>query len=101
MTFRPQFTRRVDLGHLIQAGVLTAIGTAIGAVFLSLQPQITDLAQRTAALRQESQQHDAAIRQLQDDNRHLTDSISSTLAKLGDQLSDLRVLVAKEGRGGR
>jgi len=101
MTFRPQFTRRVDLGHLIQASILVAIGGAIGGVFLSLQPQITDQAERLATVRQEERQHDAAIKQMQDDYRHLTDSLGNSLTKLGDQLSDLRVQVAKGGRGAR
>lgn len=99
---KPQFTNRIDLGHLLQAGVLVAIGGAIGSIYLSLQPQITAQATNIAALSQASRQQDAEIALLRQDQSHLSDTIGATLTALGNQLSDLRVLVAaKEGAHGR
>jgi cell division protein FtsB len=99
---KPQFTNRIDLGHLLQAGVLIAIGGAIGSIYLSLQPQITAQAKDIASLSTASQRQDASITQLRQDQSHLSDTIGATLTALGNQLSDLRVLVAaKEGAHGR
>ena len=102
MTFRPQFTPRIDLGHVMQAGMmLIAVGGGLGTVFFTLQSQITAQASLYAGLQQQVMQQGASIRQLQDDQRRVAESLTATLSKLGDQLSDLRVLVAKEGRSGR
>jgi len=98
---KPQFTNRIDLGHLLQAGVLIAIGGAIGSIYLSLQPQITAQAKDIASLSTASQRQDASITQLRQDQSHLSDTISAALTKLGDTLTQVQVMVAKEGAHGR
>lgn len=93
---KPEFTRRVDLGHVIQAAMmLLTVGGAGGGLYLSLQSQIAAQAVEYATLQQQVIEQQSSIRQIQDDQRRLTENIDSNLSKLGDELADVRVLVAK------
>src|SRR5690348_4353718 len=97
---KPEFTRRIDLGHIIQAGMmLVAVGGGLTTVFWTLETQISSQAVLFAGLQQQVIQHGVAITQLQSDQRHVTDTLTAALSKLGDELAEIRVEVAKGGRG--
>lgn len=93
---KPEFTRRVDLGHVLQAGMmLLTVGGTGGGLYLSLQNEIAAQAVQFATLQQQVVQEQSSIRQIEDNERRLTETIDANLSKLSDELADLRVLVAK------
>lgn len=103
---KPEFTNRVDLGHLLQAGLMlvaTMVGgggiiglyESVESQFQTQASQINGEAVQFAGLQQQVIQQGALIRQIEDDQRRLTENIDSNLSKLGDELADVRVLVAK------
>jgi len=96
---KPDFTSKIDLGHLIQAGILlvTVGGGGIGG-YLALDDRISAQAAKLGIVEQQITQQDHTAIQIQSEQRRFADSISLSLAKLSDQLADLRVLVAKEKR---
>lgn len=99
---KPEFTSRVDLGHIIQAGILLLAATVGGGgvlgIYNAIESQISLLAVQQATLQQEGLQNASAIKQIQEDQRHLTDTINASLQKLGDGLSTLQVEVARSHR---
>src|SRR6266702_301169 len=92
---KPTLTGRVDLGHLIQAGILviTVAGAVLGTYF-AVQGQIAANRQDVAVLQQQEIQTIKWMQQIQDEQKQLSKDITIMMSKITDQLTDLRILVA-------
>jgi len=89
-----EFTRRIDLGHIVQAVVMVVtMGAGLGGVVFTVESQISTQAVQYAALARQVLDQGAAIRQLQAAEQHSEDGIQLTLSKLTDELTQLRIAV--------
>lgn len=104
---RVQYTGRVELGHILQIGalVITMLGSGIASYIALSNSIVTVNASLTSRLEVLSQRALELERQLSDvrnEAKQFSRDISQTLNKQSEQLTDLRVLVAKslDGKSG-
>lgn len=91
----PKVTNRIELGQLIQAGVVVvSIGGAMLGGYLAIQNQAGSQGQSIAILQQEQTQMVKWLQQVQDEQQIVKKELNASLSKITDQLTDLRILMA-------
>jgi cell division protein FtsB len=92
-----KFSPTVELGHLLQALVmLAAIGGWGIAGYYSIDKQIAQQAAKMELFQQRLSAYETGSNELRENLRLSVIETRTSLAKISDQLSDLRTLVASQ-----
>lgn len=91
----PVVTNKIELGHIIQAGVLfvTVIGGIIGAAY-TMEARFSAHSQDIIVLQQQQTNIIKWMQQIQDEEKQYIKDTAQTLNKVADQLTDIRILIA-------
>ncbi len=91
----PEIRNRIDLGTLIQGAILmlTVVGAVLGTYF-AVESQVYSNNQNIALLQQQQIQTIKWMQQIQEEQKNLADRTTTSLLKITDQLTDLRILLA-------
>ena len=103
MVARPiEFTRRIDLGHLVQAGLLVVTISAFGiGGYETVARQLDNQAAEVAQLKQRQAYDEASAADDRASQRSAVTETRQALSKISDQIADLRALVAGQADGHR
>ena len=96
-----KFSPTIELGHLIQALVMLAgLGGWALAGYYSIDRQLTQHAAKMELFQQRLTAYENNTAELRDNLKISVAETRTSLAKISDQIADLRTLVAGQTRGG-
>lgn len=95
-----KFSPTIELGHLLQALVmLAAIGGWALAGYYTIQQQLNQQSAKMELFQQRLTAYEGGAAELRDNLKVSVAETRNSLAKISDQISDLRTLVAAQSRG--
>ena len=95
-----KFSPTIELGHVLQALVmLAALGGWALAGYYSIDRQMSQQAAKMELFQQRLTAYESNATELRDSFKISVTETRQSLAKISDQISDLRTLVAGQARG--
>src|SRR6266568_2856137 len=91
----PKIQNRIDVGHLLLGAglMLTVVGAVLGT-YIAVESQVNANNTSIATLQQQQLQTIKWLQQVQEEQKNYTERTTSSLQKITDQLTDLRILMA-------